>query len=591
MMNMLAKLLGSGYLPPQLPITFISQDFGNNSNDIIEDWKGSQLFWESRKSIPKNLKRPPGKKNSPFDYKLKYQPEPECISAPKTQFERRIHHIVHPIPQALLSREISNNWDKIEQWLRRQIYSVDSVRYTPDGDRAIKQVEFALHVAKKQFISSTSDWLVETDIMRFYPTIYTHSITWAAYGKERVKGDLNNYRGSLADRLDQLVRAGNRNQTVGIPVGPDTSRVLAEIISARVDQAVSVSEPMIAINVADRMQDDWLFGATSLEDANRQLANVMAAYSEYGLEVNGGKTSIQHISNLKRAEWKPELRARITSYRRSKHQSDLEGLLNTAIEMQQKFPAQRVIGYTIAALQSYVGRFSDAEVSSIEAFLLNASVISPISLQDISYFIINLSAFKASLSYEFIHKRFSDLAEAHISKGHSFEAIWLLYTLRGLKKPIKPNLSKRMRASMEGYKGSVVPLIALDMHDAGILKGLLPKEEWEHRIDLESIMSGGSWLLAYEGIRNGWLRDRHGLGASAFFKPMLSRNVKFYDRSRSAPTVKSIVRKRVARVSVNRALIASMLTRIRFEESRDNFSEFSKNLNQRTEDLDDFEEY
>ena len=101
--------------------------------------------------------------------------------------------------------------------------------------RAIKGINFALHRAKKGYLEATADWLVKTDISRFYPSIYTHSIPWAAYGKERVKAGLDFYKGSFADRLDLLVRSCNRNQTIRLPIGPETSRIIAEIISSRID--------------------------------------------------------------------------------------------------------------------------------------------------------------------------------------------------------------------------------------------------------------------------------------------------------------------------------------------------------------------
>lgn len=42
-----------------------------------------------------------------------------------------------------------------------------------------------------------------TDIADCYPSIYTHSITWAMYGKEKVKNDENKCSGSLGDKIDK----------------------------------------------------------------------------------------------------------------------------------------------------------------------------------------------------------------------------------------------------------------------------------------------------------------------------------------------------------------------------------------------------
>jgi hypothetical protein len=138
-------------------------------------------------------------------------------------------------------------------------------------ERAIKGINHQTHSAKKEYLEATSDWLVKTDISRFYPTIYTQSIAWAAYGKERVKNNIKLYEGSLADRLDVLVRACNRNQTMGIPIGPETSRVIAEVISARIDSDFQRSMPRISGGWVDRRQDDWFVGVDTLEKSRNRV--------------------------------------------------------------------------------------------------------------------------------------------------------------------------------------------------------------------------------------------------------------------------------------------------------------------------------
>lgn len=44
---------------------------------------------------------------------------------------------------------------------------------------------------------------------------------------------------SLGNKLDYLVRQGQDGQTVGIPIGPDTSLVIAELLMHDVDKNLS----------------------------------------------------------------------------------------------------------------------------------------------------------------------------------------------------------------------------------------------------------------------------------------------------------------------------------------------------------------
>ena len=280
-------LLSKGYFPKELPPVFTTADFGTHVDEIVAEWRAANVFKPDSKSLGKL----PGKmvRRGSYTYQLS-SAEAETISKPKRGYERRDVHITHPLPQALLACEIGGNWRPLQGWLSRQTFSEDEIRVGPDYERSIKGINFAVHSAKKSYLQATSDWVVTTDITRFYPSIYTHSIAWAAYGKEKVKRNPNVYKGSLADRLDLLVRACNRNQTVGIPVGPETSRIVAEIISARIDCDYRSRFPKATADSIDRLQDDWTIGVPSLEEAERVLSAISGIYRAFGLDINGSKT-------------------------------------------------------------------------------------------------------------------------------------------------------------------------------------------------------------------------------------------------------------------------------------------------------------
>jgi hypothetical protein len=223
-----SSLLSKGYFPQELPDVFTTQMFGENAVDVQDDWRKAGLLNTT------NVTRKRKTRRDSYNYHI-MDSEAKRITKPKFGYERRSISIPHPIPQIALSFEIANHWKTIAKWLSRTTFSVDRIRICTNQRRATPQINFELHQAKKNFIEASSDWLITTDITRFYPSIYTHSIAWAAYGKENVKSNRAAYNGSLADRIDQIVRSGNRNQTIGIPIGPDTSHIIAEIISARID--------------------------------------------------------------------------------------------------------------------------------------------------------------------------------------------------------------------------------------------------------------------------------------------------------------------------------------------------------------------
>jgi len=82
--------------------------------------------------------------------------------------------------------------------------------------------------------------LLKLDVTKCFDSVYTHSIAWAIYGKNSAKLDLTKKYPkatprTFADEFDLRIRAMNDNETHGILIGPEVSRIFAEIILQRVD--------------------------------------------------------------------------------------------------------------------------------------------------------------------------------------------------------------------------------------------------------------------------------------------------------------------------------------------------------------------
>ena len=532
--NRLSALLSKGYFPKELPSVFTTETFGKNIHEILSEWKAKGVY--STKSTGKVPGKPSPKQNS-YNYKID-SAEIEIISKPKRGYERRNLHITHPIPQALLCYEIAKNWKSVQKWLLRQTFSLDEIRISESYERSIKGINFPVHRAKKKYIESTSDWLVTTDISRFYPTIYTHSIAWAAYGKEKVKANLFLYQGALADRIDLLVRACNRNQTVGIPIGPETSRIIAEVISSRIDEDFKTKVDNAQNEFIDRLQDDWFIGVNSLEKAENALSAITAIYRDYGLEINGSKTSVERAVTTIGDQWVSEIGAFLSHRRGPIRSARLTELLTLSLRLQSKYASEPIITYVLSILEGQT-LFRD-DIEALESFLLKAAVASPASMDRICRMILNIQHDTNKLSKQRISRRFKQLAEKNLENGNLYEVMWLIYTLRGLKTPLH---SKLINEKIESTSSSALALILLDMDSKGLLVGKLPKAKWESQIAKDRVQKDWIWLLAYEGIRHGWLADHTHVMNEPFFKVMRDRNVEFYDPKKNVPVSKRIVQK------------------------------------------------
>lgn len=131
------------------------------------------------------------------------------------------------------------------------------------------------------------------DVTGCFYHIYTHSIAWAVKGKATAKGSTK--KDTFENDFDHLMQHTNYNETNGIIVGPEISRIFAEIILQAVDLAIMrhLKEQHNYSLGRDyeirRYVDDSYVYATS----KKILEDVSAAYQEqlafYKMDINKSK--------------------------------------------------------------------------------------------------------------------------------------------------------------------------------------------------------------------------------------------------------------------------------------------------------------
>ena len=83
--------------------------------------------------------------------------------------------------------------------------------------------------------------MLQVDISKCFPSIYTHSIGWAVKNKKLAK---EQPKGSFDGNFDELMQTTNYRETNGIIIGPEVSRIFAEVILQKID-----------LNLVDRMSE------------------------------------------------------------------------------------------------------------------------------------------------------------------------------------------------------------------------------------------------------------------------------------------------------------------------------------------------
>lgn len=80
--------------------------------------------------------------------------------------------------------------------------------------------------------------LFKFDISKCFDSIYTHSITWALLNKELVKDNILMSNETFGGHFDKFMQNTNYGETNGIVIGPEFSRIFAELILQQIDKKV-----------------------------------------------------------------------------------------------------------------------------------------------------------------------------------------------------------------------------------------------------------------------------------------------------------------------------------------------------------------
>lgn len=112
--------------------------------------------------------------------------------------------------------------------------------------------DYRYHRAEKKY-----NFLFKFDISKCFDSIYTHSISWAVLGLDAVKENVDASKKNFSGIFDKFIQYSNYGETNGILIGPEFSRIFAEIILQRIDK--TVEEKIFKLNGSKNKTDYELY--------------------------------------------------------------------------------------------------------------------------------------------------------------------------------------------------------------------------------------------------------------------------------------------------------------------------------------------
>lgn len=227
-------------------------------------------------------------------------------NASKRGGQRRLFSIPHPLFVYDSAVFFEKHWAEIHPLLEQADGSLSRPIFPKFGPRATRITPHSQLPAARLRKLAKFKFCLTTDVSRCYPSIYTHSIPWSINGRVAAKADNNSRSATVfGNRLDFITRQSQDRQTIGIPVGPDSSRVISEIVLSSVDREfLSRCGPIKPAYL--RHVDDYWVGGNSVEDCESYLQHLRAALSAHELDINELKTKIISTKHILGEHWPSE---------------------------------------------------------------------------------------------------------------------------------------------------------------------------------------------------------------------------------------------------------------------------------------------
>lgn len=559
----LKELIERGYFPKELPPPFDTSDLATDIVTVLATWTTtfdnntqvnlpSFVLTQIAGETPQDYKN--RKKTHRGQFIAKYNASKATIySISKGKLSRRFLQIPNPKHFSILSEKIVSRWANYEAIFNISEYSQSyPIPELAKEKRAVSTFSKSVAEFRNSLLKTSIDKLIElrVDISKFYPTIYTHSIAWALLGKDKAKhyfkekdnlneliagGDIDAELYKYAESVDMAIRACQERQSIGIPIGPDTSHIIAEIVACRVDDILKTRFSSIKLK-ACRYYDDYYLYVSSKDEADKVLKGLQLILSEFQLEINESKVKIREFPFAFEDEFTTSLHS--FDFKKTNQSNSIKHYFSTLWSFAERNPKKTdwIFKYALRIFEFSTIVIQKKSWKVFEDLLIKSALVEPAILDITTRIFITYSAYLDTDSKEKLKKLINVIIKEHCAVLHNFEMAWALW----LAKTFEIEIEEQSANDIIATKDSISNLILLDLiNNSTLVKGIPKVADIAAELKDDILMSE-SWLLAYESIKKGWLvpAEANLLDNNLFFKILKDNNIEFYKKTKQLKTYK-----------------------------------------------------
>lgn len=445
-------------------------------------------------------------------------PAAKAVSYTTTRVGGRFRELALPNPFhfSLLAARLAADWGTVAAHLALGGLSKSVPHDDPSLERALAPASSLASwprcCAEQR---ATARFVLKADVAAFYSSVYTHSIPWALHTKAWAKGNINT--SCLGNDLDKLVRNGQDRQTKGIPTGPDTSLVIAEIILAAVDATLRTKVRLRGL----RFVDDYELYFQSKAEADEALSILEAELREFELQPSAPKTLIQELPDVLERPWVLEIDAFNLDVPGAQEERAILRFFDHVFALAKTHPTDHVVKYALR--KAYDATFERENRPLVLALALQCAMTQPGVLPIVVNYALRLKKDDG----HFPAADIGSVLNAHVTRYAplrcSDEVAWALWGAAALGLRIDAAAAK----IVSGLGDPVVAILAIDGLRAGWMDPALDPSAWlAHATQAD--LWGPWWLWAFEANVHGWLGGNDYVAADRWFSVLKNAGVRFY---------------------------------------------------------------
>lgn len=228
-------------------------------------------------------KSPNAHKLGDFNKYLEFT-HPIIFKIPKTKDTRRILKCPNFYAYCMLLFIIDQYKTRIIKMLEKDHHAIsNNFNYLPSSYSINQRIQDSILIGHSKFF--------KTDFTNFYPTFYTHVISWLICNKKKAKRKDSWEKINFGNLMDKAVEREQDGETHGVPTGNLLTRIVIETIMSKFDLELEDELRKRCHKVSFyRYVDDFYFAYNDPRDIIEIKQIMDSLTSKYDFTLNGSKT-------------------------------------------------------------------------------------------------------------------------------------------------------------------------------------------------------------------------------------------------------------------------------------------------------------